>query len=244
MTPLHLIAIDANFHWPGKLQSFVYRIYASRNGIRHREPSIQSLPSEQQGQMGRIKMNAEAWANRLFSDSGIINWNIKFEQSLDPQVYIHGGMAVVVNLQLHHMEFYNIIIHIDKDINECCDVHCRSGNWTMKGVNIFQIRYVDDIQIHGHNPHKHTNDTKVGLGSMSYMESPFKTHQGSQNGDRPIYIDFKSPALDRKSNGTYLTPEGEKPIPEESKSSKEFRELKEKITGMADTIRKEDTETF
>jgi hypothetical protein len=235
MTPLHLIAIDHNFHWPGKLQSFVYRIYASK---RQRIGERIESGLTHGGINPRIKDMMQVWADRLFSDGIIVNWNMKFEQSLDDQVYIHGGIAIVLNLQMAGMEIYNITIHPDKDIRACCDVHCHNGNWTMKGINIFEIKYVDSIQIHGRNPHEHRNDSLLGLGSMSYMEN-----MPSAFGDRPLYLDLDvkmSPA----TPGTYMTPDGEKPIPTESKAAREFRELKEKIAGMADVIREQDDETF
>jgi hypothetical protein len=238
MTPLHLIAQDNNFHWPGRVQSLVYRIYASD---KFRRSGAMGSMSDST----RITHTIRMWAQLLFSDSShIVNWNLKFGENHDSEVY-YGG-ALQLNLELQG-DFYNVTIRFDTIMEECCDVHCHSGNWTMQRVNIFNVRYVDQIQIHGHNGHTQKSNDPIGLGSISYMERiPLNNYDGfgySGYSASQAFMDSidlqPAPGLSHSSLSVDLSKKKHVETTEE-RESREFKELKEKISGMADVIRKQD----
>lgn len=239
MTPFHLTINESNFHWPGKVQSFVYRMIELRK-IRN------GFPADIDN--ARFKSMTTEWADRLFgNESSIRHYQINFGHEVDISSIGFSGrgfnqLNVKILIETNLREFYQIQVDLERSMDECCSVFHEPSDgthpWAYNNVNIFDLKYVDTVRIYSKDGTmtETKNYAQTGLGTFSFMENMPRSYSAPDFIAAPptpnAYVSLSNDEVNH-----FLSNEQ----PPESKESREFRELKDKISGMADVIRKTDS---
>jgi len=220
MAPLVLSLNDYNFRWPGLVQSLIYRIYNYRSEGLNMSPLHRVHP--------RLQEMISVWADSLFRDGTLHDYRINFDTGYDPHILSSPiPLRVLMDIEIRRGIRYVVRIDMNRDIFSCCDIHSVTENWRMGGVNIFSVSYTHDVR----HPHAFggAEDRIVAAMNGNMFHTP---------GDG-LYME---PAISQKF--TTKAEVSQKPIviekPIEKKESKEFTDLKSKISDMASVIREHD----
>lgn len=165
-----------------------------------------------------LKDMINVWVNNLFTDGTFSDFFYDFEEKPDIHTFGSSMNGIRIEFQVG-MEKYTIRINLNRDIYSCCDVHALNENWRMGGVNIFSVNYTHDIK----HPHA--------------FGGPEDRIVAENNGDvfippSDVLIKASMTTIAKNFNMGYTVPE--------KKESKEFTDLKNKISDMASVIRDQD----
>lgn len=239
---LQLIATDWNFHWPGKVQALVHRIFDLRRtfSMRRNQDPVSLSPSRIDPMFRfRLEELIGVWFNRLMRE--FPNFSYRFEK--EPNIFLGYSEEeiLVLNLEVFTGIFYSIRINLNKNKDECCDVS--SSRWSIRGVNIFDIKYVNEIFVTNHDGTRRAVDGSGDIdevGRDNYLGGVFRTVDFPGDNFSVPNFDLKSsPAFSEAIINAVKKEEKEE---EKPKESKEFTDLKNTIFGMSSVIKDLDNE--
>lgn len=230
MSQLHLIATEYNFHWPGKIQSLIHRIYEYQK--MQAEQFFDRRGNDIHPQM---KDAISHWARRCFSGPEFISFEVKFERPLY-SYEAFGRESLILHFEIIRNLRYTITVNFGRSIDECCDIHSHAERWKRTGANIFDIKYVNEIYVTDPDGQQRLVH---GLGAWEDLPaSKLYYHNNSYLGSSHI-MDLQ---MDPGFSSAYIKPELEfqdqvlekvKSKEEPKKVNTEFENLKNKISEMS-----------